>query len=51
VPLTYILFAGLIWIGLNALPVAFIGLSLLRERSHDDRPGHARRGRVHPSAG
>jgi hypothetical protein len=51
VPLNDIILASLIWIGVNALPVAFIGLALLRERVSDDRPARARRSRVHPSVG
>jgi hypothetical protein len=50
VPLNDLLIATMIWIGLNALPVAFISLALVRERPRS-QPAQGRRARMHPSVG
>jgi hypothetical protein len=45
VPISDIVIALVIWIGLNMVPAAFIGVALLRERPRPDRP--VRSGRTH----
>jgi hypothetical protein len=45
VPISDIVIALVIWIGLNMVPAAFIGVALLRERPRPDRP--VRSGRAH----